>query len=151
MTGSDRPSSPPCSAHEVDPAYMWAPSGPELRLKRVQDPVERPADGTRVLVDRVWPRGMRKADADLDLWLKDVAPSTGLRRWFGHDPERWPGFRDGYRAELAQRADALAPLEQAARRGPVTLLFAARDRACNNAVVLRELLLERLGPEVRGR
>jgi uncharacterized protein YeaO (DUF488 family) len=123
---------------------MWAPAGPDVRVRRVQDPAARPADGTRVLVDRVWPRGLRKADAELDLWLKDLAPSTGLRRWFRHDPARWPEFRAAYRAELAERADALAPLLQAARRGPVTLLFAARDRERNNAVALRELVLERL-------
>lgn len=136
------PSSPPCAAHEADPAYMWA--GPDVRLKRVYDNAE-PDDGTRALVDRVWPRGLRKADAAIEFWLKDAAPSSDLRRWFAHDPDKWPEFRRRYRAELAERADALAPLEQAARQSRVTLLFAARDRERNNAVVLRDWLLERLG------
>jgi len=140
--GND-PSSPPCAAHEVDPAYMWAGGGPDVRLKRVYDPADA-ADGTRVLVDRIWPRGLKKADARIDRWLKELAPSTELRRWFGHDPDRWPEFRRRYRAELAERPETLAELETAVRAGPVTLLFAAKDRERNNAVALRELLLERL-------
>lgn len=138
------PSSPPCAAHAVDPAYMWA--GPDVRVKRVHDPAEA-ADGTRVLVDRIWPRGVKKADARVDLWLKDAAPSSGLRRWFAHDPDKWPEFRRRYRAELAERPDALDDLAARARTGRVTLLFAARDREHNNAVALRELLLERLNAD----
>lgn len=138
------PSSPPCAAHAVDPAYMWA--GPDVRVKRVHDPAEA-ADGTRVLVDRIWPRGVRKADAGVDLWLRDVAPSAELRRWFAHDPDKWTEFRRRYRAELAERPEALDELVARARRGRVTLLFAARDREHNNAVALRELLLERVNAD----
>ncbi|MDN3517304.1 DUF488 domain-containing protein [Aquisalimonas lutea] len=117
----------------------------EIRIKRVHDPAE-PEDGTRVLVDRVWPRGVRKADAAIDLWEKEVAPSTELRKWFGHDPERWQGFRERYRAELADAAAALHRILDRAGDGPLTLVFAARDREHNNAVVLREVLRERLAP-----
>jgi uncharacterized protein YeaO (DUF488 family) len=112
-----------------------------IRLKRIYEPPAR-ADGTRILVDRIWPRGLRKADAAIDMWARDAAPSAELRRWFGHDPERWQEFRRRYRAELADRPDALAPLVEAARAGPVTLLFAARDETRNNAAVLKEILQE---------
>jgi uncharacterized protein YeaO (DUF488 family) len=110
-----------------------------IKLKRVY---ERPSaeDGLRVLVDRLWPRGVSKHDAAADLWLKDVAPSAGLRRWYGHDSRRWTQFRDKYRAELARRPDLLRMLHDLRRRGAVTLLFAAHDEARNNAVVLREVL-----------
>jgi uncharacterized protein YeaO (DUF488 family) len=110
-----------------------------IKLKRVY---ERPSaeDGLRVLVDRLWPRGMSKHDAGADLWLKDVAPSAGLRRWYGHDSRRLTQFRDKYRAELARRPDILHMLDDLRRRGPVTLLYAAHDEARNHAVVLREVL-----------
>jgi uncharacterized protein YeaO (DUF488 family) len=111
----------------------------QVRLKRAYDPAD-PADGLRVLVDRLWPRGLRKAEAGIDLWLKDVAPSTELRRWFGHDPARWAGFQEKYRAELRDRADPLRTLEDALSKGPVTLLFAARDTEHNEAVVLKDVL-----------
>jgi len=110
-----------------------------VRLKRAYDPPSR-ADGTRVLVDRLWPRGLRKADAAVDHWLKDVAPSHELRRWFGHDPERWAEFRRRYKVELARNTDAVAELRLLVRRGPLTLLYSARDEAHNQAVVLEELL-----------
>jgi uncharacterized protein YeaO (DUF488 family) len=108
-------------------------------LKRVYDPPAA-ADGKRVLVDRVWPRGVTKDAAKLDLWLKDVAPSTALRKWFGHDPARWPAFRERYRAELADNPalDVLKTLVRTEKR--VTLLYAARDTQHNQAVVLHELL-----------
>ncbi|MGH2829452.1 MAG: DUF488 domain-containing protein [Actinomycetota bacterium] len=114
-----------------------------IRLKRVY---ERPssADGLRVLVDRLWPRGLSKHDAAADLWLKDAAPSPLLRRWYDHDPRRWRRFRDEYRAELARQADVLRTLDDLRRRGRVTLLFAARDKEQNHAVILREVL-ERKG------
>jgi uncharacterized protein YeaO (DUF488 family) len=113
-----------------------------IRLKRAYD---APAadDGVRVLVDRLWPRGLRKADAAIALWMKDVAPSTELRQWFGHDPARWPEFRRRYEAELRGRADRIEELREMARHGPITLLFAARDEAHNDAVALRELLLRK--------
>ena len=113
-----------------------------LMLKRVYAPPAA-SDGARVLVDRLWPRGVSKARAALDCWNKAVAPSTELRQWFGHQPARWQEFRDRYRAELKHNAEAVETLHALARQGPVTLLFAARDEAHNEAVVLREVLLGR--------
>ncbi len=110
-----------------------------IRVKRVYEPAA-PDDGTRILVDRLWPRGLSKADAAVDRWLKDVAPSTELRRWFGHDPERWPEFRTRYARELQQHADALGELRTLARKQVVTLLYGARDELHNDAVVLRDVL-----------
>ena len=106
---------------------------------------ERPSpdDGMRVLVDRLWPRGLRKEQLAIDFWLKDAAPSDALRRWYGHTPRRWEPFAAKYRAELAQRTDLLRLLDELRRRGRVTLLYGARDTARNNAVVLREVLEER--------
>jgi uncharacterized protein YeaO (DUF488 family) len=110
-----------------------------LELKRAYER-DAPGDGTRVLVDRLWPRGMSKERLAVDLWLKDLAPSEALRRWFDHRPERWPAFADRYRAELADRTELLYLLDELRRRGPVTLLYGARDAARNNAVVLRAVL-----------
>jgi uncharacterized protein YeaO (DUF488 family) len=112
---------------------------PEIRLRRVYEP---PADdhGTRILVERLWPRGLTKAAARVDLWLKDVAPSAELRRWFGHDPARWDEFQRRYRRELDAQPDVLIPLLTAARAGPVTLVYAARDERHNSASVLKDVL-----------
>lgn len=110
-----------------------------IKLKRIYDK-PGPDDGLRVLVDRLWPRGLSRRSACADLWLRDAAPSAALRRWFGHDPRRWKAFRRKYRAELAARPGVLQLLEDLRRRSPVTLLFGARDTAHNNAVALRELL-----------
>jgi len=110
-----------------------------IKLKRAYEPVAA-ADGTRILIDRLWPRGLKKADAAIDLWLKEIAPSDALRRWFGHKPERWPEFRKRYRAELRQKPAVLEQLRAAARAGPVTLVYSARDQAHNDAVVIKELL-----------
>ncbi|KAA8977796.1 DUF488 family protein [Halospina sp. K52047b] len=115
-----------------------------ILLKRIQDPAED-RDGARILVDRVWPRGVRKTDAQLEWWAKDIAPSTELRKWFGHDPERWPEFCRMYREELAQAPETLSKLLDYCQRGPVTLIFSARDREHNQARVIREVLLEKLG------
>jgi uncharacterized protein YeaO (DUF488 family) len=114
-----------------------------VRLKRVYEPAE-PGDGARFLVERLWPRGLRREDARLTAWLKDVAPSPELRRWFHHDPARWEEFRRRYRAELAEPAKQalVQELVTAARAGPITLVFAARDTEHNAAVVLRELIEE---------
>lgn len=129
--------------HAEKSASMSAriPSG-NVRLKRAYEPAE-PDDGMRILVDRLWPRGVRKADAAVDLWLKDVAPSTALRKWFGHDPARWQAFRERYAEELRQRPEALSRIRELARKGPVTLVYSAHDEAHNDAVVLRELVLGR--------
>lgn len=109
-----------------------------VALKRAY---EAPADsdGTRVLVDRLWPRGMTKAKARIDVWLKDVAPSTQLRKWFGHDPEKWAEFQQRYRAEL-KGSEALAELRRLVRAGHVTLVYSAKDEEHNDAVVLAKLL-----------
>jgi uncharacterized protein YeaO (DUF488 family) len=114
-----------------------------IRIRRVYDEPRR-GEGRRVLVDGLWPRGIRKDELAHDEWLKEIAPSAALRRWYGHDVARWPEFRTRYRRELAARRDALAPLVDAARRGTVTLLFGARDAEHNNAVVLKEYLEEQL-------
>jgi uncharacterized protein YeaO (DUF488 family) len=114
-----------------------------IRLKRAYQPPAR-GDGTRVLVDRLWPRGIRKADAAIDHWAKTIAPSNKLRTWFGHDPGRWQEFRRRYAAELRGHPDELAELRVLARQGTITLVFAAHDEAHNDAVVLRDVLLGRL-------
>lgn len=113
-----------------------------VALKRVYDEPE-PGDGTRVLVDRLWPRGLSKERAHIDLWLKEIAPSSELRTWFGHDPEKFAEFRRRYENEIASETGqtALAKLRAQAKQGPVTLVFAARDTDHANAVVLRDLLL----------
>ncbi len=107
---------------------------PAVRTKRIYDP-PAPDDGLRVLVDRLWPRGVSKAEARLDLWQKDVAPSTELRKWFDHRPDRWAEFERRYRLEL-QDAPAMRDLVALAEKGPMTLLYGARDREHNEAVVL---------------
>ncbi len=114
----------------------------EIQLKRVYEPPAA-GDGTRILVERLWPRGLSKDKAALDHWLKEVAPSPELRRWYGHVPARWPEFQERYRAELAAAPEALARLEALCAEGPVTFVYAARDEARNSAVVLRALLAER--------
>jgi uncharacterized protein YeaO (DUF488 family) len=116
-----------------------------IRLKRAYNSAGS-GDGTRVLIDRLWPRGVRKADAAIDVWAKDIAPSTALRRWFGHDPARWHEFRRRYSEEIHRRRDQLDELRTLAQNGRVTLVFAARDEVHNDAVVLREVLLGRSIP-----
>jgi uncharacterized protein YeaO (DUF488 family) len=111
-----------------------------VHLKRAYEPPS-PADGVRVLVDRLWPRGVSKSKAAIERWMKEIAPSTELRRWFGHDPKRWKEFLRRYRAELKYHAEALSELRAIARKGPLTLIYAARDKNHNEAVVLREILL----------
>lgn len=112
----------------------------DLRVKRVYEPAER-ADGSRILVDRLWPRGLSKERAHLDLWLKDIAPSTELRKWFGHDPAKRDEFERRYVRELDENPEAVQRLQQIAKQGRVTLLYGARDTQDNQAVVLREYLL----------
>ncbi len=113
-----------------------------IRLKRAYLPAAR-TDGLRVLVDRLWPHGVKKSDAAIDQWAKAIAPSTALRKWFAHDPSRWPQFRERYAVELRRHREALAALRAEARQRTVTLVFAARDERRNNAVVLRNALLGR--------
>ena len=112
-----------------------------VRLKRVYEHPSA-ADGMRVLVDRLWPRGLTKHDVSADLWLRDAAPSSGLRRWYGHDAKRWRPFSRKYRVELARQPGVLEILDDLRRRAPVTLIFGARDEAHSHAVVLREMLEE---------
>lgn len=112
-----------------------------IRLKRVYESASS-EDGMRILVDRLWPRGLRKEDAAVDRWLKEIAPSTELRQWFGHDPVRWPEFRRRYTAELRQHTTMLDEIRELAKQGTVTLVFGAHDEQHNNAVVLREVLLK---------
>lgn len=117
-----------------------------LALKRVYEQPSA-ADGERILVERLWPRGLSKEAAHLDGWLKDIAPSPELRRWFGHIPERWPEFRERYEAELAvpEKQALIASVIEKARSGPVTLTYAARDTKHNAAIVLKALIERRLG------
>jgi uncharacterized protein YeaO (DUF488 family) len=114
-----------------------------IALKRAYDPAA-PGDGRRILVDRVWPRGVTKDDLRIDAWRKDLAPSTSLRKWFGHDPKKWDVFKERYGRELEQQADALEELLAQARAGQITLVFGARDTEHNNAVALKEHLERRL-------
>ena len=116
-------------------------SASNIKLKRAYLPPSHD-DGTRVLVDRLWPRGVKKIDAAVDIWMKDIAPSTELRKWFGHEPERWPEFYQRYREELSEHPDHLKRLCELARQGVVTLVYAAHDELHNDAIVLRDLLLE---------
>jgi uncharacterized protein YeaO (DUF488 family) len=112
-----------------------------LKVKRVYDPRSE-EDGTRVLVDRLWPRGVSKERAGIDLWMKEIAPSDELRRWFGHEPSRWEEFRARYRKELAAKKDLLGSLRKMSLDGTVTLVYAAKDPAHNNAVVVEEMVGE---------
>ena len=111
----------------------------KVEIKRVYEDPGR-ADGTRILVDRLWPRGLSKERARVDLWLKDIAPSTELRKWFSHDPSKWTEFQARYRKELKSEADLLDVLKDKAAKGPITLLYGAEDEVHNEAVVLQSLL-----------
>lgn len=112
-----------------------------LKLKRVYDPPSRD-DGKRILVDRLWPRGIKRGDAKIDEWLKDIAPSNELRRWFSHEPSKWQEFKAKYREELKGKTELIERIQKEAKKGTVTLLFAARDAEHNNAVVLKEVIEE---------
>ncbi|HZZ21949.1 MAG TPA: DUF488 domain-containing protein [Roseiarcus sp.] len=117
-------------------------AAPDIQVKRVYDPPDR-KDGARVLVDRLWPRGARKETVELTVWLKDIAPSPELRRWFGHDPARFAEFSRRYRSELSANKDAVGRLVDLMKSGPVTLLYAAHDTEHNNARVLADYLKAR--------
>jgi len=113
----------------------------QLRIKRIYEPASQ-ADGQRVLVDRVWPRGISRDAARLTLWLKDIAPTAALRKWFGHVPERWQAFQNRYRAELGANTEAVVKLRALLEQGDVTLLYGARDTQHNQAVVIKDYLAE---------
>lgn len=110
-----------------------------IKLKRAYEKASR-VDGERILVERLWPRGLTKERAALDLWLKDVAPSPELRKWFGHDPSRWEQFQERYRKELEEKEEAVRLLKQKGKDGTVTLVYAARDEKHNGALVLKRFL-----------
>ena len=117
-------------------------SGKPIRLKRVYEPARR-ADGQRILVERLWPRGLAREKAAVDHWAKEIAPSPALRKWFDHRPERWDGFRERYFAELDANAEAVAELRARVARRATTFVFASREEALNNAVALKQYLEER--------
>lgn len=119
-----------------------------IRLKRAYDAVSR-ADGMRILVERLWPRGISKATLKVDAWPKDVGPSTALRMWFSHDPRKWKEFRRRYFRELDARREAWQPILSSARRATVTLVYSSRDTQHNNAVALQEYLRKKARPRAR--
>lgn len=133
----------PCVQAERRPLRATLP-GPttmkDIRTKRVYEPAN-PDDGMRVLVDRVWPRGMTKEQVQASLWLKDIAPSTALRKWFAHDRSKWEAFKSLYFLELQAKSEVVARLLEEAGKGRLTLLFSARDTEYNQAVALREYLV----------
>lgn len=111
-----------------------------IKLKRIYEPYDK-KDGYRILVDRLWPRGVSKEKAHLDLWLKDIAPSTELRKWFNHDPKKWNGFQKKYQTELKTNKEVFAELKKIVKQNKlVTLLYAAKDETHNEAVIIKELL-----------
>src|SRR5690606_19690903 len=111
----------------------------KFRIKRVYEKPSK-ADGRRILVDRLWPRGMKKEDAKIDLWMKEIAPTTELRKWFSHDHDKWKSFQEKYTRELKKNKEQVELLKEEIRKGMVTLVYAARDEECNAAVVLQEYL-----------
>lgn len=113
----------------------------QVQIKRVYEPAAK-SDGFRVLVDRLWPRGLSKQDAHVDLWLREVGPSTALRKWFNHDPSRWAEFQRRYHAELKEKTALLATIKKQVKISPVTLLYSAKDEQHNQAVALRNFLLK---------
>lgn len=131
----------PCFAHFLDDDGRM-PEMVRVRIERVFDQAPSHADEARVLVDGLWPRGVRKDSLHLHHWAKNLAPSAGLRRWFGHDPARWPEFQARYRFELAEKTAELKELAQLARAQPLVLLYGARDREHNQAAVLKDVLEE---------
>lgn len=134
------PASQSVGRHEARPSRRAAETRlAMITLKRAYDAASR-TDGTRFLVERLWPRGISKVTLRLDAWLKEVGPSTELRKWFSHDPDKWDEFRRRYFRELASQPEAWQPIVSAARRGPVTLVYSSHDTQHNNAVALREFL-----------
>ncbi len=115
-----------------------------IRVKRVYDQHDK-NDGLRILVDRLWPRGLSKDKARIDLWLKDIAPSDALRKWFGHEPKRWPAFKERYFKEFEKKLEQVTLIVQKVKGGRVTLLYGTKEERFNNAVALKEYLETRLG------
>ena len=120
-----------------------------IQTKRAYEPAGK-TDGKRFLVDRLWPRGVKKETLKIEAWTKDVAPSQALRRWFNHDPAKWNGFQQRYRGELAEKPEAWQPLLHAAKEGKVTLVFGAHDPEHNNAIVLKSFLDQRVRRKASG-
>ncbi len=114
-----------------------------IQIKRVYDPINN-SDGTRLLVERLWPRGVKKTSLQIKAWLKDVAPSGELRKWFSHDPAKWNEFRNRYFTELETNPDSWQPIVEALRHGHVTLIYSSHDTEHNNAVALEEFLMRHL-------
>lgn len=114
----------------------------KIKIKRVYENPEK-EDGTRILVDRLWPRGMTKEKADVDLWLKEIGPSTELIKWFGHDPDRWKEFEKRYKKELKENKEAVSQLKDHPKKGTTTLVYSAKDEEHNQAVVLKEFLSDK--------
>ena len=110
-----------------------------VKIKRIYEPASR-EDGKRILIDRLWPRGIKKEEAKIDEWMKEIAPTTDLRKWFSHDPAKWPEFRKRYINELKSKSDLVERLRSEATEGTITLLFAAKDPEHANAVVLKEVI-----------
>ncbi len=113
-----------------------------VKIKRIYDPYSA-GDGKRILVDRLWPRGMKKEEARIDEWLKEIAPSNELRKWYSHDPAKWPEFKKRYRKELRPHAESIRKLKSLANEQTLTLLFSSKELERNNAAALREILLEK--------
>jgi len=134
-------SSPACLLHEVEAIDRTA-NAPDVRIKRIYDEPQS-VDGLRVLVDRLWPRGIRRQRAAIDIWAQDLAPSAQLRQWFQHDPNRWHAFRNRYRKELQEKAADLEALRERSRAQRLTLLYTAKDQVFNHAAVLMEILRQR--------
>jgi len=111
----------------------------QIKVKRIYDTVEQ-GDGVRILVDRLWPRGIKSSEAQIDLWLKDIAPSNELREFFAHDRRKWPEFKQRYQEELKGKKDFLTKINNELSKGNITLLYGAKDTACNNAMALKEYL-----------
>jgi uncharacterized protein YeaO (DUF488 family) len=119
-----------------------------LKIKRVYDPPS-PNDGKRILIDRLWPRGLKKEDAKVDVWIKEVAPSTQLRMWYGHDPKKWVEFKRRFFSELHRRQDLVEGIVNASRKGTVTLLFGSKEERFNNAVAFKEFVEARMNASER--
>ncbi len=128
-----------CSSAASLTTLLLCPDPMSIALKRVYEPCSED-DGYRVLIDRIWPRGVRKDEAEIDLWLRDVAPSAVLRRWFSHDPDKWDAFRERYASELSECHELLIPLARRASHGRVTLVYASKEERFNNAVALKGYL-----------